>query len=114
MSSTTPVTECSIPADANDRPALWTPDDRPGQNGTLDRHRRKRRLARSIRLDAAGLRDVLLFMHENRVGNNISWTDEFVFKFAPKTFEGATVTKSVAASVLRDSIAPSCFAIFLS
>ncbi|KAF3891764.1 hypothetical protein GTR04_4857 [Trichophyton interdigitale] len=114
MASTISVTACSIPADAKNRPALWIPDDRPGQNGTLDRHRRKRRLVRSIRLNAAGLRDVLLFMHENRVGNNISWTEEFVFKFVPKTFEGAIVTKSVAASVLRDSIAPSCFAIFPS
>ncbi|KAM5429880.1 hypothetical protein McanMca71_001224 [Microsporum canis] len=114
MSLDTPPTESSMPSDTN-RPPFWTPNDRPGRNGIRDRYMRKRRLANSICLNAAELRDVLLFIYENGDSElNIKWTEEFVFRFVPRTFEGAIVPKGVAGSILEGSVTNSCAEIFPS
>jgi hypothetical protein len=81
------------------QPILWTPSDRPGRNGHRDRHNRRARLMRSIKLSAEQLRDILLFMYEHE-----EWTPEVLHRYIPRTFETAVITQGIAEGVLYDAV----------
>ncbi|OAL73312.1 hypothetical protein A7D00_1337 [Trichophyton violaceum] len=107
---TRPTERSSSPGGAC--PPFWAPGDRPGYKGVLDRHRRKMRLFRSIRLDAKQLRHVLTFMQHNYIPEGVEWTSDILFAYVPRTFEGATTTEIIAGQALFHAITPSLDAIF--
>ena len=94
---------------ATSRPVLWTPSDRPGRNGHRDRHNRRARLMRSVKLSAEQLRDILLFMYEHE-----EWTPEVLHRYIPRTFETAVITQGIAEGVLYDAVSRALRDLFAS
>lgn len=86
------------------RPRLWASTDGEGFHGSKNRHRRHRRLERSIELTAEQLRDLLLFIDANQDSTGIKWTSDYLFRYVPRTFETATVDEVAARCALEQSI----------
>ncbi|KAK2752820.1 hypothetical protein FQN55_005952 [Onygenales sp. PD_40] len=91
------------------RPIFWTPDDRPGHDGVRDRHKRRRRLTQSLDLNPEQLRDVLLFIYANQRGMSMNWTPDILYRYVPRTFEGAAVHESLAAHTLQEAMGKALF-----
>ncbi|PGH36223.1 hypothetical protein GX50_00907 [[Emmonsia] crescens] len=107
------VLEKTVPFGPNH--LFWSSEDRTGEKGCLDRHKRKRRLTKSITLNAEQLRDVLDFVADNQNEEGyVQWTDEIVFRYVPHVFEGAIVPFKTAADVLHSAISKAFFRIFHS
>ncbi|KAG5295617.1 hypothetical protein I7I50_08431 [Histoplasma capsulatum G186AR] len=107
------ILENTVPLGPNH--LFWSPEDRTSEKGCLDRHKRKRRLKKSIKLSAEQLRDVLDFIADNQnEGGRVQWTDKILFQYVPKVFEGAVVPYKTAVDVLYDAVGKSFFRIFPS
>ncbi|KLJ10379.1 hypothetical protein EMPG_14244 [Blastomyces silverae] len=94
---------------------FWSPEDRPGRRGVLDRMKRRRRLQKSTTLNPEQLHDILSFIANNQdEGGTVLWTPEILFRYVPNRFEGATVPQKTASDVLSHVISKAFFKIFPS
>ncbi|PGG96055.1 hypothetical protein AJ79_09743 [Helicocarpus griseus UAMH5409] len=72
------------------------------------------RLMKSVKLNAEQLRDVLDFIANNQnEEGHVQWTDNILFRYVPKVFEGATVPHKTATNIINTAISKSFFDISL-
>ncbi|KAK2750241.1 hypothetical protein FQN55_002386 [Onygenales sp. PD_40] len=108
-----PIREDTAPQDSER--LFWSPEDRAGSRGVLDRLKRKRRLRKSITLGPEQLHDVLDFIANNQdKEGRVLWTPDILFRYVPTVFESARVPQKTAGDVLTHAISKSFFSIFPS
>ncbi|KAK2782447.1 hypothetical protein FQN52_000880 [Onygenales sp. PD_12] len=92
-----PIREDTAPQDSER--LFWSPEDRAGSRGVLDRLKRKRRLRKTNNQDEEG---------------RVLWTPDILFRYVPTVFESARVPQKTAGDVLTHAISKSFFSIFPS
>lgn len=88
-----------------EKPGLYLPTDRTGEEGGWDREARLRRLAESIHLDPSQLLRLLKYIYKyEHACRKVKWKPELLYEYVPREFETATVTEDVAFKALDKAL----------
>ncbi|KAH8422559.1 uncharacterized protein LDX57_000312 [Aspergillus melleus] len=88
-----------------EKPGLYLPTDRTGNEGYQDRRQRLERLQESIHLDASQLREIIKRIYKyDHACRAVDWRADILYRYVPRTFETAEVTEDVAYEALQEAI----------